>query len=84
MAEQATGQGFRSGPGNKRIATTFLESLAVRGQAAPRTRAMRALGLGEAGLAEAAAWTEDFVPRHIPDALDLLAARDLVVSPGLS
>lgn len=59
MAEQATGRGFRSGPGNKRIATTFLESLAVRGQAAPRTRAMRALGLGEAGLAEAAAWLPD-------------------------
>ena len=54
-------RGSESGPGNKRIATTFLEMLAVRGQAAARERAMRALGLPEAGLADAKAWLPDDV-----------------------
>jgi anti-sigma regulatory factor (Ser/Thr protein kinase) len=53
MAERGVSRGSESGPGNKRIATTFLESLAVRGQAAARERAMRALGLAEGGLANA-------------------------------
>lgn len=48
-----------SGPGNKTIVTTFLESLAVRGQAAARDRAVRALALTEGGLAEARAWLAD-------------------------
>jgi len=45
-----------AGPGNRRIATTFLESLAVRGEAAAGQRALRALDLGEGGLAEAKTW----------------------------
>jgi signal transduction histidine kinase len=61
MAEQGTSQRSESGPGNKRIATTFLESLAVRGQAVARERAMRALGLAEGGLADAKAWLPDDV-----------------------
>jgi signal transduction histidine kinase len=61
MAEQGMSQRSASGPGNKRIATTFLESLAVRGQAAASERAMRALGLAEGGLAEARAWLPDDV-----------------------
>jgi signal transduction histidine kinase len=48
-----------SGPGNKVIATTLLESLAVRGQAAARDRAARALGLAEGGLAEVKGWLPD-------------------------
>ena len=48
-----------SGPGNKVIATTLLESLAVRGQAAARERAARALGLADGGLAEAKSWLPD-------------------------
>lgn len=59
MAERGMGQ--RSGSGNKRIATAFLESLAVRGQAAARERALHALGLAEGGLAEAKAWLPDGV-----------------------
>jgi signal transduction histidine kinase len=55
------GRGSESGPGNKRIATTFLEMLAVGGQAAARERAMRALGLPEGGLADAKAWLPDDV-----------------------
>jgi signal transduction histidine kinase len=61
MAEQGMGQRSGSGPGNKLIATTFLESLAVRGQAAAHERATRALGLAEGGLAEAKAWLPDDV-----------------------
>jgi signal transduction histidine kinase len=53
--------GSESGPGSKRIATTFLEMLAVRGQAAARERVMRALGLPEGGLADAKAWLPDDV-----------------------
>jgi signal transduction histidine kinase/predicted hydrocarbon binding protein len=61
MAERGMSPRPRSDPGNKRIATTFLESLAVRGQAAAGQRAMRALGLGEGGLAETKAWLPDDV-----------------------
>ena len=57
MAEHGMNPKSRAaGPGNKRIATTFLECLAVRGEAAAAQRALRALGLGEGGLAEAKAW----------------------------
>lgn len=47
-----------AGPGNKTIATTLLELLAVRGRAGARDRAMRALGFADGGLAEAAAWLD--------------------------
>ena len=61
MAEHGMNQRRGSGPGNKQIATTFLESLAVRGEAAARERAMRALGLGEGGLTETKTWLPDDV-----------------------
>jgi signal transduction histidine kinase len=64
MAEQGMGIGSRSGPGNKRIATTFLESLSVRGQAAAHDRALRALGLADGRLADASTWLpEDVIGR---------------------
>jgi len=47
-----------TGPGNKTIATTLLELLAVRGRAGARARGLKALGLDEAGLAEAPAWLD--------------------------
>jgi len=47
-----------AGPGNKTIATTLLELLAVRGRAGARDRAMRALGFAEGGLAEAPVWLD--------------------------
>jgi len=60
-----------AGPGNKTIATTLLELLAVRGRAGARDRGLRALGLADGGLAEAPAWIEG-------DALDrMFAAVDL-------
>ncbi len=65
-----------AGPGNKTIATTLLELLAVRGRAGARDRAMRALGYAEGGLAEAPSWLDG-------DALDrMLVAVDL--DPGLA
>jgi signal transduction histidine kinase len=59
MAERAAAPRPESGPGNKIIVTTLLESLAVRGQAASRDRAVRALELADGGLAEARAWLAD-------------------------
>lgn len=47
-----------AGPGNKTIATTLLELLAVRGRAGARDRAVRALGFADGGLAEAPAWLD--------------------------
>lgn len=65
-----------AGPGNKTIATTLLELLAVRGRTGARDRAMRALGFAEGGLAEAPAWLDG-------DALDrMFVAVDL--DPGLA
>lgn len=65
-----------AGPGNKTIATTLLELLAVRGRAGARDRAMRALGYAEGGLAEAPAWLD-------ADALDrMFVAVD--PDPGLA
>jgi anti-sigma regulatory factor (Ser/Thr protein kinase) len=65
-----------AGPGNKTIATTLLELLAVRGRAGARDRAMRALGFAEGGLAEAPAWLDG-------DALDrMFVAADL--DPGVA
>ena len=43
MVEQQMSQAPGTGPGNKVIVTTLLASLAVRGQMAAHTRAMRAL-----------------------------------------
>jgi signal transduction histidine kinase len=48
-----------NGPGNKVIVTTLLASLAVRGQLAAHTRAMRALGLADSELASAPVWISD-------------------------
>lgn len=59
MADQGTIQAAGSGPGNKVIAMTLLESLAVRGLAAEHTRAIRALGLADSELANAPAWLAD-------------------------
>lgn len=70
MAEHRMGQRSASGPGNKQIATTFLESLAVRGQTAARERAMRGLELGEGGLAEARVWLPDDAIRRMFVAAD--------------
>lgn len=65
-----------AGPGNKTIATTLLELLAVRGRAGARDRALRALGFAEGGLAEAPAWLDG-------DAVDrMFVAVDL--DPGLA
>jgi len=55
QARQIAGQG----PGNKVIATTLLESLAVRGQMAARDRASRALGLADIDLVEKKKWLPD-------------------------
>jgi signal transduction histidine kinase len=74
------GQKTGSGPGNKVIATTLLEALAVRGQAAARDRAMRALGMAEGGLAEAKAWLPDGVLGRMFAAVD--ADPSLVRSVG--
>lgn len=52
-----------SGPGNKIIAATVLEWLALRGQAGAHDRAARSLG--EAGLAGAGSWLPDDVIAQI-------------------
>ncbi|MAG29840.1 MAG: hypothetical protein CL908_02980 [Deltaproteobacteria bacterium] len=62
MAGQGRTESRGAGPGNKRIATTLLELLAVRGRGAAGERARRALGLGsdgEGGLLEAGSWLAD-------------------------
>ena len=56
MAGKHAVRGESAGPGNKAIATTLLEWLAVSGRSAARDRAVRALGLGERTLAEAPVW----------------------------
>jgi len=56
--------GAGSGPGNRLIATTLLERLAVQGRSAEGARALRAVGLGEEVLANASAWLpEDVIGR---------------------
>ncbi|MEZ4332948.1 MAG: ATP-binding protein [Myxococcota bacterium] len=55
MAQPSEGRSS-TGPGNRTIATTLLELLAVRGRTAARERALRALRLPEGGLAEAPSW----------------------------
>ncbi len=56
MTGQGKAIGIGLGPGNKTIATTLLEWLAVRGRSATRDRAARVLGEFEADLAAAPAW----------------------------
>ncbi len=74
MAGQASSAGLRSGPGNKTIATTLLEWLAVRGRMVARDRAARVLAEGEIELATAPAWLAD-------DAIDaMFAAGEVDVS----
>ena len=76
MADQGNLQASGPGPGNKIIATTFLESLAVRGQTVAHARATRALGLADSELANAPAWLAG-------DALlEMLAAGE--VEPSLA
>lgn len=55
MAQSSQGRSS-AGPGNRTIATTLLELLAVRGRTAARERGLRALRLPEGGLAEAPCW----------------------------
>lgn len=59
MAGQGGSTGMGSGPGNKIIATTLLEWLAVRGGVALRDRAMRALETESSGLDAASTWLGD-------------------------
>jgi hypothetical protein len=59
MSGQSKDWGADRGPGNKLIATTMLELLAVGGHPSARARAGRALGLGDTGLAEAPRWLPD-------------------------
>ena len=59
MADQGMIWARGSGPGNKVIATTLLESLAIRGRMAEHARAMHALGLADSELANAPAWLSD-------------------------
>lgn len=74
--EQGRTRSAPAGPGNKTIATTLLELLAVRGRAGARDRAIRALGFADGGLAEAPSWLDG-------QALDrMFLAVDL--DPGLA
>ncbi len=57
MAGQGRATGMGSGPGNRIIAATVLEWLALRGQPGARDRAARTLG--EAGLIGAGSWLPD-------------------------
>ena len=59
MAGQGRSTGMGSGPGNRIIAATVLEWLALRGQAGAHERASRMLG--EAGLVGAGSWLADDV-----------------------
>jgi len=64
MAQPVQTLGLRAGPGSRSIATTLLEMLAVRARSVDRDRAIRALALGEGGLASAPAWlSEDAIGR---------------------
>lgn len=63
-----------AGPGNKLIATTLVELLAVRGRTAAAQRATRTLSLGETGLVQTSAWLEG-------DAIDqMFSAADVDVT----
>lgn len=74
MAKLETGAGSKSGPGNRLIATTLLECLAARGDAAARERAVRAIGSLDGGLQQEPIWLPD-------DSLARMwAAADVTVS----
>ncbi len=74
--EQGRTRSAPAGPGNKTIATTLLELLAVRGRAGARDRAIRALGFADGGLAEAPGWLDG----HALDRMFLAVDLD----PGLA
>jgi predicted hydrocarbon binding protein len=64
MVQPTQSLGAGSGPGNRVIATTLLERLAVQGRSAEGARALREVGLGAEALANASAWLpEDVVGR---------------------
>lgn len=64
MVQPTQSLGAGSGPGNRVIATTLLERLAVQGRSAEGARALRAVGLDEEALANASAWLpEDAIGR---------------------
>lgn len=64
MLKPTQSLGAGSGPGNRVIATTLLERLAVQGRSAEGARALRAVGLDEEALANASAWLpEDAIGR---------------------
>lgn len=71
MEQARRGRTAAAGPGNRTIATTLLELLAVRGRAGARDRALRALGLPEGGLSEAPAWLEGESLDRMFQAVDL-------------
>lgn len=71
MEQARRGRAASPGPGNRTIATTLLELLAVRGRAGARDRALRALGLPEGGLSEAPAWLDGAALDRMFEALDL-------------
>lgn len=71
MEQSRTGGATAPGPGNKTIATTLLELLAVRGRAGARARGERALGLAEGGLALAPGWLEAEALDRLFSAVDL-------------
>ncbi|MBY0399819.1 ATP-binding protein [Myxococcota bacterium] len=71
MEQSRRGRAASTGPGNRTIATTLLELLAVRGRIGARDRALRALGLPEGGLSEAPVWLEGAALDRMLEALDL-------------
>ncbi|MFO0691707.1 MAG: ATP-binding protein [Myxococcota bacterium] len=71
MEQARRGRTATAGPGNRTIATTVLELLAVRGRSGARDRALRALGLPEGGLSEAPAWLEGESLDRMFQAVDL-------------
>lgn len=56
MAQPVHSVGARSGPGNRAIATTLLELLAVRGRLADARRAAQTIGVGGDGVAMLRDW----------------------------
>ena len=78
MSQMGEVVGPVAGPGNKLIATTLVELLAVRGRTAAAQRATRALQLGETGLVQTSAWLE-------ADAIDrMFSAADVDASMARS
>ena len=65
MERSASVQGRNSGPGNKIIVTTLLESLAVQGEVAAHARARRALNLPSGEWANVKAWLPEDTIRNV-------------------